>query len=162
MVSVANGTYGPQTIACQQTAPGITFLAASQHGATVSGSTHWALEVDDPSAYLTFDGIDAQSLAVFGEDRCPCVDHVTIEHMTVTRHGGGGAYETVSANNVTNFTMAYVEIGPDCCNADGFDLFGPTVQNVDLDHLYVHDIGETCAAIPAARWANCAASPAPT
>ena len=179
VVQVNNGTYAAQTIAgCVKSSPGVTFLAQTQHGVLVSGSNdNGGLGIGSRSAnsaWLTFDGIDAYELGVIGPCQTACsstggdypigdphrTNHITVDHMKVTAHGDTGANAPAYIDQVDYFTWENSEVGPVCCNADGADIY-PTISNIVLDNVDIHDIGETCSAIPSSEWPNCASQSTP-
>jgi chitodextrinase len=173
VVQVNNGTYPAQTIAgCVKSSPGVTFEAQTQHGVLVSGSNdQGGLTIgsrSSNSAWLTFDGIDAYELGVIGPCQTQCsstggdypvgdthrTNHITVDHMKVTAHGDTGADAPVYIDQTDYLTWENSEVGPVCCNADGADIY-PTLSNIVVDNVDIHDIGESCSTIPSAVWANC-------
>ena len=179
VVQVNNGTYAAQTITgCVKSSPGVTFKAQTQHGVLVNGSNNnGGLGIGSRSAnsaWLTFDGIDAYELGIIGPCQTACsstggdyptgdphrTNHITIDHMKVTAHGDTGASAPVYIDQVDYLTWENSEVGPVCCNADGADIY-PTLSNIVLDNVDIHDIGETCSAIPTSEWPNCASQSTP-
>jgi hypothetical protein len=63
--------------------------------------------------------------------------------------------------DVVNFTAQNDEVGPACCQADGIQLAirsegNPNPQNAVFDHLYVHDVADTCQSEP--NYSSCSGS----
>jgi hypothetical protein len=59
---------------------------------------------------------------------------------------------SVTLSSATRVTLSNVEIGPTCCNSDGIVIgkgeTTPNPSSITLDHVYVHDITNSCDNYP--------------
>jgi len=165
-VEVAAGTYAVQTVLQTQppkAAPAVTFRSASGAQVIVGGiqlgQNNGSASGTSPSN-LTFDGfnINGQFHASYSGVGVGA-SNITLKNSHAYQWNAPGPL--VELRDVINFTADNVELGPACCQADAIELAirgdgNPNPQNVVFDHLYVHDIADTCGMEP--RYPDCAGS----
>jgi hypothetical protein len=179
---VGGGAYPPQTIwrgSHSQAGPAITFVCGSGQSCNVRGLSLGNGNSQTSSgapSHLAFDGInisDGAFVAFAGAPNGPQPTDIAYKNAHIwCMHNIAGAQapnhpcgtHLIYLKSTDHFTARNVEIGPCMCNADAVSLAtgvttGPNPSNITLDGVYIHDLYDNCANVPAAiqsQYGSCA------